>query len=176
MPQKPTTFCSNFPQCRNRSASGRCSSCRREYERNRGSASQRGYDREWQRIATSYLERHPICEHEDGCDELATDVHHKDGAGPKGDNSDDNLQALCHSHHSVTTAREHRFGRSASGAGTCVKCGDPVTNRKSLKDGVCPVCRARPYEAADQTTGVLQNEHLVKSFAITYGQFKAMTA
>lgn len=150
MPQRPLSYCTNFPACRNKTESGRCRSCRREAERTRGSAAKRGYDRVWEKRRREYLEKEPICEHPD-CSELATDVNHKDGAGPHGDNSDDNLEALCHSHHSQVTAKQHGgFGRSRR-AGTCSECGQPVTNRKSLRDGICPVCRARPFTRADQT-------------------------
>lgn len=40
------------------------------------------------------------------------DVDHIDGSGPRGDNSDANLMALCHSHHSRKTAlKDGGFGR-----------------------------------------------------------------
>jgi 5-methylcytosine-specific restriction protein A len=116
MPQKPLSYCT-APRCKNKTASGRCRSCGSETERERGSAAKRGYDREWLKIRDAYLYRHPVCER-DLCNELATDVHHRDGAGPRGDNSDDNLEALCHSHHSQITAREYRFGQKKAGAGT----------------------------------------------------------
>lgn len=106
MPQKPLSYCTNFPLCRNKTESGRCPDCLRAAERRRGSAAKRGYGRAWERIRAAYLEKHPTCEYPD-CDELATDVNHIDGCGPFGDNSDDNLEALCHPHHSKVTVEQH---------------------------------------------------------------------
>jgi 5-methylcytosine-specific restriction protein A len=68
----------------------------------------RGYDRHWARIRGSYLRRHPDCE-QPGCDLPATEVHHIDGHGPTGNNTDPNLMALCKSHHSRATGRGNRL-------------------------------------------------------------------
>jgi 5-methylcytosine-specific restriction protein A len=77
----------------------------------RPNAAYRGYGSAWKRIRRAYLAVHPICE-QDGCDSPATDVHHLDGRGPLGDNSDGNLEALCHAHHSQRTVLEQGgFGR-----------------------------------------------------------------
>ena len=71
----------------------------------------RGYDSRWQSVSRRYLRSHPYCE-EPGCGKRSTEVDHIDGAGPFGDNSDQNLKALCHSCHSRKTARQdHGFGR-----------------------------------------------------------------
>ena len=77
----------------------------RQKERRRGSAWERGYDTAWRRTRAQFLYEHPNCE---VCGELATDVHHIDGKGPKGERGHDhsNLQALCHSHHSQVTASD----------------------------------------------------------------------
>lgn len=65
----------------------------------------------WRRVRRRYLRNHPICEHQ-GCNQPATDVHHRDGQGLTGPNAynESNLQALCHSHHSKITAREQPGG------------------------------------------------------------------
>jgi 5-methylcytosine-specific restriction enzyme A len=68
---------------------------------------ERGYDHRWYRIAERYRKRHPVCEYE-GCSLPSLHVHHRDGAGPLGDNSDANLQALCARHHNSLTARQPR--------------------------------------------------------------------
>ncbi len=70
-------------------------------------AAVRGYDYRWQRLRLMFLRAHPICQCEDGCTQAATDVHHKVPLDEGGKNEWDNLQALCHSHHSKKTAREH---------------------------------------------------------------------
>jgi 5-methylcytosine-specific restriction protein A len=86
----------------------RCPEHRRD---TRPNAVRRGYGARWHRIRAAYLASHPVCE-EPGCVVAATDVHHRDGSGPRGDNSPANLEALCHSHHSQRTVREQGgFGR-----------------------------------------------------------------
>ena len=78
---------------------------------NRESSYRRGYDGSWGRIKRRYRREHPICETE-GCDEPSVDVHHIDGRGPRGDNSDANLMALCKRHHSrITVLEQGGFGR-----------------------------------------------------------------
>lgn len=71
----------------------------------RPSANARGYTAHWQRTRARYLHTHPHCEHPH-CTTPAQDVHHLDGQGPQGPrgHDPDNLQALCHSHHSQVTA------------------------------------------------------------------------
>ena len=78
----------------------------------RPSSRERGYGSEWQQIRQRYLTAHVICENPEGCINPATDVDHIDGKGPRGDNDDLNLRALCHSCHSRKTVRQDGgFGR-----------------------------------------------------------------
>lgn len=61
----------------------------------------------WQRLRTSVLAGEPLCR---DCASRsivteATDVDHRDGN--PGNNDPDNLQPLCHSCHSIKTARDH---------------------------------------------------------------------
>lgn len=88
---------------------------RRAADAKRPSASARGYDSKWRETRASYLRSHPICEDKAGCIARATDVHHLDGQGPKGERGHDftNLQALCHAHHSQITSHEQRGGWNA---------------------------------------------------------------
>ena len=80
----------------------------------RPNATARGYGPAWKRIRARYLTAHPVCE-EQGCGKPSVDVHHRDGSGPRGDNSDGNLEALCHAHHSRRTVLEQGgFGRPAA--------------------------------------------------------------
>jgi 5-methylcytosine-specific restriction protein A len=112
VPTAPKRPCAT-PGCPKLVARGRrCPEHAREEERRRGSAARRGYDKAWQQVRAAYLASHRVCECSPGCTELAVDVHHRDGAGPRGDNTWPNLQALAHGHHSRVTVRENGgFGR-----------------------------------------------------------------
>jgi 5-methylcytosine-specific restriction protein A len=95
---------------------GRCPTHRREADRRRGTAHQRGYDRKWARTRGRYLQLHPTCE-QPHCTTSATDVHHLDGLGPNSPrgHKHDNLQALCSTHHKQVTARDQPGGWAALG-------------------------------------------------------------
>lgn len=107
------------PGCPSLTRSTRCDEHRKARRRasdaKRPSAAQRGYDAKWRRTRGEYLRTHPICEDEAGCIQVATDVDHIDGLGPKGPrgHDDENLRALCHSHHSQRTARDQAGGWNA---------------------------------------------------------------
>ncbi|HUS47474.1 MAG TPA: HNH endonuclease signature motif containing protein [Phycisphaerae bacterium] len=86
---------------------------RRRYKTNappRTKTAARGYGGRWQRWAKMILRRRPLCEEPRGCTRAATDVHHKIPLAQGGDNSEENLEALCHEHHSARTAREGGVG------------------------------------------------------------------
>ena len=115
---RPVGICS-VPGCpEDAETNGKCSKClaevRQRTDRRRGGGRARGYDKKWARTRRRYLETNPVCEEHD-CTEEATDVHHRDGLGPKGPRGHDpaNLQALCHSHHSQVTALEQPGGFNA---------------------------------------------------------------
>jgi 5-methylcytosine-specific restriction protein A len=75
---------------------------RRQEDRRRPTATQRGYNKRWERTRRTLLNAMPYCE----CGAKATDVHHLDGKGPKGPRGHDmfNLKAMCHACHSRITA------------------------------------------------------------------------
>jgi 5-methylcytosine-specific restriction protein A len=83
----------------------------------------RGYSTAaWQTARRMYLAGHPHCEAfsiENGtaiyCGEPATEVDHIDGLGPRGPRGTDptNLRALCKTHHSQRTGRDHKPGSRA---------------------------------------------------------------
>lgn len=50
------------PGCRAVVPSGRCAEHRRKRERERGSASSRGYDSRWQAYRRAFLNDHPLCD------------------------------------------------------------------------------------------------------------------
>ena len=108
MPDKPSRGCKEYPNCPNKAANGSlyCETHKQlekkdvvEYERNRETATRRGYDRRWQKIRRITLSRFPLCV----CNRPASEVHHKDG-NPK-NNAPDNLQSLCKPCHSAITDR-----------------------------------------------------------------------
>jgi 5-methylcytosine-specific restriction enzyme A len=84
----------------------KCRLCEAAYRRERGTATQRGYDKEWRAFRAAFLARYPIC-CRPGCGERATDVDHivqlKDG-GAKLDPA--NCQPFCHRHHSEETRND----------------------------------------------------------------------
>jgi len=75
----------------------------------RPSAAKRGYGRRWRRLREMQLNREPLCRVclEMGFETPATDVDHIVPIRDGGRNSLENLQSLCHLHHSQKTGREH---------------------------------------------------------------------
>jgi 5-methylcytosine-specific restriction protein A len=78
----------------------------REYNKQRGSSTQQGYDARWQKIRKMKLNVDPLCAEclRNGQTTVATQVHHKDGNVRN--NSPDNLESLCIECHSRITAKE----------------------------------------------------------------------
>lgn len=108
MPIKPKRPCSN-PSCPATCEAGQrwCEAHRqegadrmRDFERGRGSSSDRGYDADWRRFREVWLHYHPVCEE---CFQPATEIHHIVPLRSGGEKyADSNLRALCHSCHSRT--------------------------------------------------------------------------
>lgn len=71
----------------------------------RPSSSARGYGAQWRNLRRLKLNRNPMCE-QPGCTEVATDVDHIIARSKGGEDMMENLQSLCHSHHSRKTALE----------------------------------------------------------------------
>ena len=100
------------PGCPNTATGGYCPACRRSGD-GRLSAAKRGYGRAWERLRRIKLRRQPLCQWP-GCIELATDVDH---IAPVRRASEvlvglNELQSLCHAHHSLKTAtQDGGFGR-----------------------------------------------------------------
>ena len=69
-------------------------------DRDRGSASERGYDRQWSAIRDGFLAEHPRCAQ---CGSRAEIVHHIVPKKRGGSDDANNLVALCRSCH----AKEH---------------------------------------------------------------------
>jgi 5-methylcytosine-specific restriction protein A len=112
MPTRPPSACT-WPGCGALVTNGgRCP----QHQTRRPSAAARGYDTRWQHIRRAYLTAHPRCE----CDNcltlpealrpVAIDVDHRDGQGPRNDNTWHNLRAMAHGHHSRRTAQDKPGG------------------------------------------------------------------
>lgn len=101
-------------RCPNLTRTARCpqhtptqSQGERDYDRSRGSASQRGYGARWRRLRAMQLNAHPLCV---VCGRAATDVDHIISRRKGGTDVEDNLQSMCHQHHSEKTNREDGGG------------------------------------------------------------------
>lgn len=95
---------------------------KQQYEMDRGTAAERGYDHKWRKARQAFLHKHPLCIHclEIGRAEAATVVDHK--IPHKGNQrlfwDKDNWQPLCASHHSIKTVKEDGgFGNEVRGRG-----------------------------------------------------------
>lgn len=105
MPNKPLRLCT-YPGCNQLVASGRCEKHTKQeqqrYDRQRGSAADRGYDYRWAKFREIYMRSHPLCvmcQHE-GYIIKADLIHHikpLDQGGSKYD--EDNLMSVCQMHH-----------------------------------------------------------------------------
>ncbi|MEY9097048.1 HNH endonuclease [Paenibacillus sp. RC84] len=99
--------------CANLTKGGYCEDHQEEvgaYDRDRGTAAQRGYDHKWRLARTGFLRKHPLCIHcrNNGRLNAATVVDHIiPHRGDKGlfwDRA--NWQPLCASCHSIKTVKE----------------------------------------------------------------------
>ena len=108
MPHRLPTPCTQ-PGCKKLSLTPKCephtSAQERAYDVARGTAAARDYGPAWSRRRARFLAEHTSCSVV-GCNEQPTDVDHIVSRRKGGSEDDDNLQALCHSHHSQKTARE----------------------------------------------------------------------
>lgn len=73
----------------------------------RGGSTARGYGYAWQQKRAKFLKAYPWCMWP-GCTRKATDVDHIIPRAQGGGDDWENLQALCHAHHSVKTGRHDR--------------------------------------------------------------------
>ena len=81
---------------------------RRDADKKRGTAVERGYDYRWQQIRKQVLKTEPLCREciKQNKVVAATEVHHIDGDVRNMDWN--NLSPLCHDCHSRITAKAHR--------------------------------------------------------------------
>jgi len=116
MPHKPLPPCA-YPGCPALAEEGGryCTAHKAQADKaerdRRGTSTQRGYGSRWQRLRLLILARDPVCRHP-GCGQLSTDVDHIVPRSKGGTDEENNLQGLCHEHHSLKTAQEDGgFGR-----------------------------------------------------------------
>ncbi len=96
------------PGCRVLVDRGYCSKHKRtpsrQHDANRLGSTARGYGYQWQKLSKVILAQNPVCQMT-GCNRMAQCVDHIIPK-PKGDDTLDNLQALCNVCHNQKTASE----------------------------------------------------------------------
>jgi len=105
-------FCLH-PGCTTLVEGGRCPEHEKhdriQYDKARGSNTERGYGYAWSLIRKRYLQRNPLCvDCLQGKPErvtVASEVHHITKKRDGGTDRDENLMALCKKHHSARTMR-----------------------------------------------------------------------
>lgn len=115
MPTKPLRPC-RHPGCTALTKEAYCDLHKRSYDRQRGTAAQRGYSHKWALYRKRFLSRSPlcvICEREGKITPATVVDHIKPHKGDQAlfwDTS--NHQSLCKRHHDIKTAKEDGgFGR-----------------------------------------------------------------
>ncbi|WP_087651510.1 HNH endonuclease signature motif containing protein [Acetobacter pasteurianus] len=87
---------------------------RKEFDKQRGTSRQRGYDAAWEKVRAQHLALHPIC-CVPGCrtprDRLNVDHIESVRENPAKRLDPSNLRTLCQSHHSARTSRDHSWNR-----------------------------------------------------------------
>jgi 5-methylcytosine-specific restriction protein A len=109
MPWAPPKHC---PRGHPPYTGSRCSLCAKQYDRERGSAVDRGYDAEWRRVRAQHLAENPTCSVAN-CGKAAIEVDHVIGVRERPDLRLDrgNLRSMCKSHHSSRTITEQGANR-----------------------------------------------------------------
>lgn len=114
MPYRAPRICAS---CGRTVPSGQRCPCREvaraEYDRQRGTPAERGYDDRWRALRLKFLQVHPVC-CEPGCGREATEVDHIISVreNPALRLVWKNLRPFCKPHHSARTARDQSFGRA----------------------------------------------------------------
>jgi len=84
---------------------------REQYDRDRGTSHQRGYDMNWRKLRDYFITEFPLCAHckKEGVVSAATEVDHIIPIAEGGERLDQyNLQSLCKPCHSRKTLSENR--------------------------------------------------------------------
>jgi len=129
MPRKPQRPC-KYPGCPHLTdhKTGYCDThlrqTRQQYDRERGTSTERGYDARWRRYRKSYLAKHPLCEYcLDKTPPIITPAKVVDHIIPhRGDYDlfwdENNWKSSCKECHDIKTAREDgAFGNPTASRG-----------------------------------------------------------
>jgi len=139
VPRKAKKPCSH-PACPNLTTARFCEdharAGRQRRDHARPSASKRGYDARWRKLRKMVLARNPLCADcmEAGLVVPAIEVHHVVPKAAGGDDSFENLMALCKSCHSRRTGRERRRSQDFQPATVPVTivCGPPGSGKTTF--------------------------------------------
>lgn len=119
MPMKPLRPCAHHG-CNQLVTSGYCDAhkkqVKKQYDDKRLSASERGYDTQWQRFREIYMRGHPLCVmcESKGYIVKADLIHHEKPLNEGGDKyADDNLMSLCNDCHESIHGKD-RFKRRSN--------------------------------------------------------------
>lgn len=118
MPWRPKKPCSS-PGCPKLTDGRFCEAHAKQeskrYDAQRGKTAERGYGWTWQKRRRRWLQEHPLCVdcEKEGRVTAANEVDHIIPRRRGGSEDESNLAALCKSHHSQKTAREHKWKRTA---------------------------------------------------------------
>ena len=106
MPIKPKRPCSH-PGCPALVDKGKCAEHSRQYERYRGSSTERGYGTRHRKIRAVVMREEPLCREclKTGWVTPSSEMDHIDGDAWNTERS--NLQMLCKKCHSVKTVKEN---------------------------------------------------------------------
>lgn len=122
MPTKAATPCKK-PGCNGLVRDSKCTVCgpvrrssswaNKEYDKRRGTASERGYGTSWRKLRRMVLADNPLCVEceANGRVVVATEVDHILPKARGGDDSFENLQSMCQTCHRRKTAKDTRMGK-----------------------------------------------------------------